>query len=89
MQNYNSGYNSWRLAALLLFAIAMGCAIAVYDTTAKLANCMKANRLLSESFLNSDAGVELAVHPRTGDVLVRVNGLHVKQFKQACSKVRL
>ena len=82
-------HSAWRLTALILFAIAAGCAIAVYDTTERLAKCMQANKLLSESFLNADVGVELAVHPRTGDVLVRVNGMRAHQFKKACSKVRL
>lgn len=81
--------NVWRLATLILFAVAMACAIALHGTTQKLAGCMKANRALSQAYADGDAEVEAAIHPRTGDVLVRVNKLHIHQFKGACSKVRL
>jgi len=76
--------NAWRLATLLMFAIAAACAIAFVDTTAKLANCMKANRMLSESFTRSDAQVETLVDLKDGTVFVRVNGEHIHAFPNAC-----
>ncbi len=81
--------NLWRLATLFLLTIALASVWAVYDTTQRLAQALYANRVLSQELVDGDAGVEMIVHPRTGDVLVRINGAHVHQFTGACAKVRL
>jgi hypothetical protein len=82
--------NAWRATALILLPVTIACAFAVYDTTHRLANCMKANRLLSEAFVTSDANVEVLVDIRDGTAFVRVNGEHIHAFPNACPKgVRL
>ena len=82
--------NAWRAAALILLSVTLACAFAVYDTTQKLAGCMKANRMLSDAFTKSDAKVEVLVDIRDGTAFVRVNGEHIHAFPNACPKgVRL
>ena len=82
--------NAWRATALILLPITIACAFAVYDTTQKLAGCMKANRMLSDAFTKSDAGVELVMDLRDGVAFVVVNGQHIHAFPNACPKgVRL
>ena len=71
--------NVWRIAALILLAITISCLYAVYDTTQKLAECMRA-----------DAGVEVVIDDRDGTAFIRINGEHIHVFPNACRKgVRL
>ena len=81
--------NFWRLATLILFAIAVACASMMMDTTKQLARCMLANRALGQAYAEANAEVELATNPRSGDVFVRVNRTHIHQFKGACARVKL
>ena len=76
--------NLWRTTALILLAVSVGGLIAVYDTTQKLAGCMKANRLLAQAYADGDAKVEVLIDDRDGTAFVRVNEKHIHAFPNAC-----
>ena len=71
------------LLIFMLFAFGAASYFA-YAANERAERYLDANRALVAGYAVADADVAIAVNSQTGDVLVRINGIHYKHFEKVC-----